>query len=129
MAQKAAGIGIMLATGLPIPIGRTKQVVRKKENVELNLYAEIFLTSPDRRLRIDAQQLPYTFLKEKMGHSAMVNFRTLFADLLSGAPAALKTRGARVLSEGKPLTSMGYDSLADADKEADWFFNLLAGGV
>ena len=54
------------------------------------------------------------------------NFRTLLKILKTNAPNALLSRGAGILIESSPVSTMGYDSLGDLERESRWLLTLLA---
>jgi hypothetical protein len=123
-AEKLAKTGITLMTGIPLPIARKKTVEKKVQDSELFFFLDLFLKQSGFRIRLDAQNLDYHFLKEKMELNVQGNFRLLVKEILNRAPNALQNRGVRVLAGGQPLTSMGYDTLPDLEKECRWLLAL-----
>ena len=78
---------------------RKKRVVDKTTITEdLLFYADLLANSPARRFRIDAQSLSYSFLKERMLHNTLQNFKTLLKDLTQWAPQAHINQRARACS-------------------------------
>jgi len=129
-AQKAASAAIMMTTGLPIKIGGRKRSVRKeREEHRLGFYVDLHYENPSRRLRIDASHFDFSCLKERMLYQAMGNLKLLAGDLVEAAPEAWLNHGARVLLEGKPIRTMGYESLGDLDREARWLLTLRGRGT
>jgi len=127
LAQKAASLGIMMATGLPIRIGpKQSEVHRTVESSDLVFYLDLAFRGPEQRLRIDAQDFDYSLLGERMAYGTMTNFRQLVADAAARSPQALRSRGARTILEGRPLREMGYESLADLERESRWLLTLQA---
>jgi hypothetical protein len=77
-----------------------------------------------RRFRIDAQDFNFSCLKARMGYTAPQNFRILVLEMIRLCPQALKNRGAQVLLDGAAIASMGYDTIADLDRESRWLLTL-----
>ncbi len=123
--ERALKLGLSLATGLPMGLmgGGGKRIVEKNvESSELVYFLDIYLGRPLRRLRIDAQDFDYACLGQRKGYDAPGNFRRLL-EMLSPAAKSLNA-GARGLLDSKPVRELGYDSLADLDREARWLFTL-----
>jgi hypothetical protein len=128
-AQKAASAAILMTTGLPIGVGGRKRAVEKKqEERSLAFCADLYYESPTRRLRIDASSFDYSCLGDRMLYQAQGNLKLLIGDLIDASPAAWLNHGARVLVEGAPVRTMGYQSLDDLDREARWLLTLRARG-
>jgi hypothetical protein len=127
--QRALGLGITLATGLPpslFGVGGKKEVEKKVESSELYYYADLYAGSPVRRLRVDAQDFDFSLLGERKGFDAPGNFRKVLETLRPGA-ARLNT-GAEGLLAGKPVRELGYETVADLEREARWLLTLGALG-
>lgn len=121
--QRAASLGLWMS-GIPLTIGKSREVEQKKQTTELFFYLDLCLRKPVRRFRIDAQHFDFSCLKARMGFSAPQNFRTLVLEMIRLFPQALKNRGAQVLLDGAPVPSMGYDAIADLDRESRWLLTL-----
>jgi hypothetical protein len=124
-ADKIVSAGIMLTTGLPIRIGGKERTVEKTQHQsDLVFYLDVIYRSPLRRLRVDAQNFDYSFLKERKLYQVMGNFKLLVGDLVKGTPEAWQNHGTRVLLESKPIQTMGYGTLADLERETRWLLTL-----
>jgi hypothetical protein len=115
--EKAIRFGIMAVTGLPIGLGKTKEVKKEVKSFELSFYLDLVLKDGTARLRLTSDNFDFSGLKEKKTYSSQVNFRLLTAELAEFAPAAFKNAGLRAILEGSPLTLLPYDSLSDLEKE------------
>ncbi len=125
--QRAASIGIMLATGLPISIGPKKKTIQKTiSDTELLFMMEIVAGNPARRFRIEGTHVNYAFLKERMVAGAMGNFRLLLSDAVLRAPQARRSRGTRILLANEPVTGMGYEGIPDLERECRWLLSIPA---
>jgi hypothetical protein len=123
--QKILSAGILLSTGLPIKIGGRERTVEKKQTLSDRVfYVDLLYKDPVRRRRIDALHFDYSFLKERKLYQIFGNFKLLVGDLVRAAPSAWQSHGTKVLLEGKPLQTMGYDSLADLERETRWLLTL-----
>lgn len=124
-AQRAASIGIMMATGLPISIGpKSKTVQKTTSETELSYFLDIVIDGPPERHRIAGDQINYAFLKERMLMNAPGNFRLMLGDVVARAPQAVQNRGTRILLAGQPVNTMGYETLADLERECRWLFSI-----
>lgn len=114
---KAMRLGIMAVTGLPIGLGKSREVKKNVKSSELSFYMDVVLDGGRVRLRLASDDLDFSGLKEKKTYSSQVNFRLLCSELAAFAPAAFKNAGLRAMLAGRPLLLLGYDSLADLEKE------------
>jgi hypothetical protein len=127
--QRALGLGITLATGLPpslFGVGGKKEVEKTVESSELVYFADAYAGSPLRRFRLDAQGFDYSCLGEQKGYDAPGNFRKALQALAGGAKKL--NAGAVGLLAGQPVRQLGYESLADLEREARWLLTLAALG-
>lgn len=115
--EKAVRFGIMAVTGIPIGLGKSKEVKKEIKSSELSFYLDILLAAGPRRLRLTSENFDFSCLKEKKTYASQLNFRLFCAQLAAFAPDALKNSGLRAILEGRPLTLLNYDSLADLEKE------------
>jgi hypothetical protein len=118
-------VGVLLATGIPLPGKKKKTETVKKETHEDYYFIELCTQKPWGRIRLNAQTLKYSFLKEKMQYNALNNFRTLLGELFVRIPGAILNHGARVIKSSQPLNQMAYESLREVDKETRWLLTLL----
>jgi len=125
-ADRAMNMGILLATGLPIKIGKKERIVEHTvESTELVFFLDVVLKDPAVRLRIDAQNFDFSGLKERKVYNVLGNLKLFTADLVKAAPGAMQNRGSRVLIGNKPVREMGYVTLQDLDKETRWLLTLV----
>ncbi|MCG3205130.1 MAG: hypothetical protein KCHDKBKB_01848 [Elusimicrobia bacterium] len=125
-AQKLLSAGIMLTTGLPIRIGPKGKTVQKNiSETQLSFVLDLHVKNSQKRYRMMADQFDFSFLHEKMVHGAMGNFRLLLQEWSQRAPQARQSRGTRILLGGHPITTMGYETLFDLEKETRWL-NAIA---
>ena len=114
--EKAVRLGIMAATGLPIGLGKNKEVSKEVKSTELSFYLDVLLAD-GARLRAHSDDFDFSGLKEKKTYSSQVNFRLLCADLAAFAPGAWKSSGLLAMLEGRPLAPAAYDSLEELERE------------
>ncbi len=113
--EKAIRFGIMAVTGLPIGLGKSKEVLKQIRSSETSFYMDILTSGA--RLRLASDDLDFSALGPKKTFSSQVNFRLLAAALSAFAPLAFKNTGLKALLAGRPLAALPYDSLADLEKE------------
>lgn len=127
LARKALDLGMRLATGFAVGLGGGKREVEKTvESSDLVFYLDLILKDSPQRLRIDAQDFDFSCLRGRMAYNVASNFKILVAELAQHAPGATRNRGAQVLLDGKPLREMGYESLAELERESRWLLTLRA---
>ncbi|MFA6315945.1 MAG: hypothetical protein WC943_00870 [Elusimicrobiota bacterium] len=126
LIQKAATLGLM-AAGIPFRVGGKKAETEKVvETSELVYHLDLYERKPCRRFRVDAQEFNYACLGVRMTYAATDNFRSLVEMIFSNAGRAALNRGSRVLLKNAPVSAMGYDSLANLDREGRWLLTLGA---
>ncbi|MDA8243411.1 MAG: hypothetical protein M0025_04745 [Elusimicrobia bacterium] len=113
--EKAIRFGIMAVTGLPIGLGKSKEVLKQVRSSETSFYMDI-LTGGS-RLRLASDDFDFSVLGAKKTFSSQVNFRLLAAELAAFSPGAFRNTGLKALLAGRPLAALPYDSLADLEKE------------
>ena len=124
LGRKALKIGLTLA-GIPVGLGGAKKEVEKTlESSDLVFYLDLILKDSGGRFRIDAQSFDYSCLKARMGYNALGNFKQLLTEFVVRAKEAACNRGAKMLLDGKPVREMGYESLADLERESRWLLTL-----
>ncbi len=124
-AAKIASVGLFMATGIPIRIGgKEKEVTKTKQGSELVFYLDLYSMAARKRLRVNAGDFNYSYLKERKTYQVMGNFKLLLGDVIAKAPDAWKNQGTRILMSGQPLVTMGYASLVDFERESRWLLSL-----
>lgn len=104
--------------------GKNKEAFKTREETDLVLYLDI--CAGGARFRVDAQNFDYAFLKAKMAYGVLSNFKSMAIALFERAPGAWKNRGMKIVFEGKPVNSMGYEDLDDLERETRWLLTLRA---
>lgn len=84
--EKLVKAGILLTTGLPLPMSKKKTIQTSTTDTNLHTYLDLFLEKPEMRLRLDGLKLDYHFLGDKMGMGAQENFRTFLRELAPRLP-------------------------------------------
>jgi len=123
--EKALRLGIMAATGLPIGIGKSKEVKKEVKTSETAFRLDIILKQANTRLRLNPAAFDFSCLKEKKTYSSQMNFKVMCAELAALAPKALKNTGLWAIIEHKPLGAAAYDGMEDFEKETSRL-NMLA---
>jgi len=143
---KALRLGIMAATGLPIGLGKNKEVKKEVRTSETAFTLDIILKQADNcpallaperkswkpdinlkpglanqkggtRLRLNPAAFDFSCLKEKKTYSSQMNFCLICAALSSFAHKALKNTGLWAILEHKSLAALPYDGMEDFEKE------------
>jgi hypothetical protein len=118
--ERAVRIGLM-AVGLPIGFGSTKEVKKTVQETELFYYMDFFVETTGGLLRfhVDGQHLDYAAaLGEQRKHDSLGNFRMLLKEVTDRSSRALISHGAKgFVVPGLPLTSLGYEAPPDYEKD------------
>lgn len=93
---------------------------------ELVFYLDLFASGPSQRLRLDSQDFDYSCLRGRMSYNTLSNFKRLVMTLAGKSTPDHLNRGTRTILDGGPINSMGYESLADLDRESRWLLTLGA---
>lgn len=127
LAKKVIKTGITLMTGMPTSLGLApKAAERKSEAVDQVYVVDLHFKDPARRVRIEGARFDYSCLGARKGYNILANVKVLVGMLAAAAPAAALNRGAQVMLDGRPLREMGYDGLADLEREERWRLTLAA---
>ena len=131
--EKAVRLGIMAVTGLPIGLGKSKEVKKEVTSSEVSFCLDIVLRTENppsarfgnagarpaalRRLRLCSGDFDFSCLREKKTYSSQSNFRLICAELAAFAPRALKNAGLTALLAGTTLAVLPYETADDLEKE------------
>jgi hypothetical protein len=119
-SEKLIRMSITLATGIPIPGGRTRTVQVRRENTQLQAVLDIALEKPAGRFRMMADSLDTSYLGKRRGFDSMGNFKMVVEDAAGRVANDRLNRGARMFRDKGNLSQMGYDTLADLEREERW---------
>ncbi len=114
--EKAMRLGIMMATGLPLGLGKSKEVSREIHQSETLLYLDMIFDE-ELRLRINSDNFDFSCLKEQKGYSSHTNFKNLCLKLAETSPKAWKNSALFDLLDGAMAPSFKYETLSDLEKE------------
>lgn len=127
IAKKVLKAGFTMMTGMPTSLGLgPKPVERKTEATDQVYVVELNLKGPDERVRIEGGRFDFSCLGARKGYNILANVKILVGMLSAAAPAAALNRGAQIMVEGRPLREMGYEGLADLERESRWRLSLAA---
>ncbi len=113
--ERAIRFGIMAVTGLPIGLGKTKEIKKEVKTSDLSFCADIVLKTAI--LSLSSNDFDFSCLREKKTYSSQTNFRIMCAELAAFAPRALKNAGLSAILESRPLALLPYDTEGDFEKE------------
>lgn len=125
LGQKALRVGLF-AVGIPLPGPGARSVKKTVESADLACVLDLIYEKPARRLRVDARSFDFSCLGARKAYDAGTNFRRLAAELAALAGDGRINRGARILRDGRPTREMGYEALADLEREERWLLALRA---
>jgi hypothetical protein len=119
-SEKLVRMGITLATGIPIPGGRSRTVQVKKETTSFAGILDLALDKPAGRLRMEADSLDTSYLGSRRGLDSMGNFKLVVADAVDRVPPEDVNRGARMIHVKANPSTMGYDDVKEFEREERW---------
>lgn len=115
--ERAVRMGIMAVTGLPLGLGKSKEVKKEVKSSETSFCLDLLLGPAGRRLRVVPENFDFSCLKAAKTYSSQVNLRQLSGLAAAFAPAAFKNAGLLAMLASRPLTALPYDSLDDLETE------------
>ncbi|MEW5950659.1 MAG: hypothetical protein AB1637_02060 [Elusimicrobiota bacterium] len=115
-AEKAIRLGIMMATGLPIGLGKNKEISREIKKRETYLYLDLIF-SDNVRIRINSENFDFSCLKEEKGYSSQINFKNFCLKIAQKAEKTWKNTAIFDLLEGALSPTLKYETLSDLEKE------------
>ncbi len=111
---------------VPLPFGEDRQVEKRIPQVEFRLLLDLLLEGPAERLRVDPDDFDFSGLGDAMVHSSHANLRLLVERIAAAAPLAATSLGADLLLTGGRMTSLGYESVDDYERELRWLAAVSA---
>lgn len=115
--ERAVRLGIMAVTGLPIGLGKSKEVKKEVKSSELSFYMDLVMEG-GARLRFCSDDLDFSYLAAEKTYSSQVNFRLTALKLAAFLPKALKNTCLWAMLESRPLGALPYDSMEDFETES-----------
>lgn len=119
-SEKLIRMSISMATGIPLPGGRSRTVQVRKEHTTQIGVLDIALEKPAGRLRLEADRLDSSYLGSRRTYDSMGNFKLVVADVAERVGAERLNRGARLIVAKGNLSTMGYDNLKEFEREERW---------
>ena len=119
-SEKLIRMSITMATGIPIPGGRTRTVSRRLETTSVMGVLDIGLDKPAGRLRMEADRLDLSYLGERRTYDSLGNFKQMIIDASSRMAIENVNVGARLIMSKANSSNMGYDNLGELEREERW---------
>lgn len=124
LGEKAAKLGLFMATGIPLGFGGGKEEKKTVRTGEFVMALDVF--TPTEAYRIFPDRFGFSGLSGPGSWTGLENARRFLAEVSARAPMALLNRGARVVLDKKPLNTLGYDERHAYDKECLWLLQLTS---
>lgn len=115
-AEKAIRLGIMMTTGIPIGLGKSKEISKEIKKRETYLYLDLIF-SDNVRIRINSENFDFSCLKEEKGYSSQINFKNFCLKIAQKAEKTWKNTAIFDLLEGALSPTLKYETLSDLEKE------------
>jgi len=113
--QKIIRLGIMATTGIPIGLGKNKEIKKEIKNTEITLYMDIILKD-ETHLRMNSDHFDFSFLKDEKTYSSQINFKIMSKKIALICPKALKNPALYDLIENK-ISNIQYETFSEIEKE------------
>lgn len=125
VAEKAIRLGLAMSgippsLALPTPPGSTPPA----PETDLAFSAFVVAGKPAFRVLVEGDHFDYSGLGPRMAYNSLMNFKAVLAEIQARGPAALVNRGLTAMSRGEILSSLGYESLKDLERECRWLLTL-----
>lgn len=127
--EQLARAGISMITGIPIGMGKKREVQKVTQEQRFFLYMDLFFRpsaeTPGTALHVNGDEFNFSGLGDRKQPNVLGNFRLLLQDIdrFASGPT-LRNRGAAGILAGQPFNTLGYDAAADFEKERRWLFTL-----
>jgi hypothetical protein len=119
-SEKLVRMSITMATGIPIPGGRTRSVTTRKETTAVIGVIDIGMSTPAGRIRMEADRLDLSYLGDRRTYDSLGNFKLMIADAASRMAAENINKGARMILAKENVANMGYDNVGELEREERW---------
>lgn len=122
--EKILKTSILLTTGIPLPMGKTRDVRKTVTDSDTQFFLDLFFRSTPLRIRLRADTTHYDFLGTEKAMSATENFRTLTIRLARLATNAIRNKSTQIWIEHQPVAPVVCESEAIFDQECRWLMAL-----
>lgn len=124
VARRMAETGLTPLTAVRISHARLKgkEVIEKKTSTSFLL--DLIAFDDSESIRILGESFNYSYLKERMGYNAPMNFRNLYTDISKLLPTVIKNQGARAM-EANDMSKMRYTDMSHFENERRWLMQLV----
>jgi hypothetical protein len=116
--------GLSVTTGVAISYERSKKKEVTKEEASSRHYLDLIAKDGFESLRIVGDSFDYSYLGSRMGHNALLNFKSFVLDVGNFLAHVIKNKGMRAIESGAVMKDLRYDSLDDFEKEKSWLVQL-----
>jgi len=128
-AQKLGSMAITMTTGLPIPLGRAKEVTKKVMETIVTNYLELIIYPPapgqtPLRLKMNQDNIDYSYLAARREYSSPGNFRLVLEDIDKYAVKALRNHVFYSIIKKEPASLSRYEDYRYLEKELRWLMTL-----
>ncbi|HND64231.1 MAG TPA: hypothetical protein PKZ00_01560 [Elusimicrobiota bacterium] len=120
--ERAAKITLMMTTGIPLPMGKSKEIKKTVTTGDLTVLADFFTATE--RFRVDAGHFGFSGLGESKTWNGLENLKRFVKMILDRRPDVPLNRGGRWVMENKTLATAGYTDRGQFEKECRWLLTL-----
>jgi hypothetical protein len=122
--EKFIKTGILLTTGVPLPMSRSKEVEKIVTVSDTDFFVDILLAKEPTRIRLDPDQIFFDFLGKEKSMTALENLRTTVKQIISKAAQAKRNPAIETWLNNQPLASFVRESEPEFDEECRWLWAL-----
>ncbi len=116
--------GVSITTAVAISYERSKKRQVTKERTTQSFYLDMITRDASKSVRIIGESFNYTYLKDRIQHNVLFNFKNLVKDVAGFLPDVRKNRGLRAIETEPTMRNVVYDSAKDFETEKLWLAQL-----
>ncbi len=119
-SEKLIRMSITMATGIPIPGGRTRTVNTRQETTSVMAVLDIGLDKPAGRIRMEGDRIDLSYLGDRRTYDSLGNFKIMISEAAARMAPENVNFGARTIMAKPSATNPGYDNLGELEREEKW---------
>jgi hypothetical protein len=116
--------GLSVTTAVAISYERSKKREVNKQEASSTHYLDLVAKGDFESVRILGDSFDYSYLGNRMGYNALLNFKSLVLDVGKFLPDVTKNRGMRAMESGAVVQNMRYGGFDDFENEKLWLMQI-----
>jgi hypothetical protein len=116
--------GLSVTTAVAVSYERSKKREVDKQEVSSVHCLDLVTKGDTESVRIIGDSFDYSYLGNRMGYHALLNFKSLVLDVGRFLPEVTRNRGMRAMETGAAVQSMRYGDFDDFENEKLWLMQI-----